>query len=328
MDPSNLAQQNNLRYVTDSEPGFRRARWGRGFTYYYPDGARVKEQKLKERFASLVIPPAWEDVWICQYINGHLQSTGRDNADRKQYLYHQRWEEVRNMRKFNRMLGFGEALPGLRAQVAHDLDAPHLSREQVMATAVRLLDTSFIRIGNQQYTDKNGTYGLTTIEPDHVTVDGETVELGFEGKSHVFREIKVDDAKLARRIKQMQELPGEQLFTYLDESGEVCDVDSTHVNSYLQTHMEDNYSAKDFRTWAGTVLTFRCLTQNDCTPVEAVKEVAAVLGNTPAVCKNYYVHPQIFKLHEVGRLKEFNYGRPKKGLSAEESAVLRLLTDE
>lgn len=328
MELAQLVQQNNLRYVTDTDPGFRRARWGRGFTYYHPDGKRVSEQSLKERFSALVIPPAWEDVWICQYSNGHLQSTGRDSAERKQYLYHTLWPQIRNQRKFGRLPGFGEALPALRHQVAQDLGTKRHGRVQVIATAVRLLDESFIRIGNHQYTDKNGTYGLTTLEPQHVAVVGEKVELAFEGKSHVFHEVTVTDAKLAKRIRHMQELPGQRLFQYRDEDGAIHEIDSADVNSYLQTHMGDAYSAKDFRTWAGTVLMFHYLTKETDSITEGVRRVANVLGNTTAVCRDYYIHPRLFELHEAGKLRDFTGGRPRKGLSSEESSVLRLLSTD
>ncbi len=300
--PQEAAKRAGLRYVSDEMPGYRRRRHGRGFAFYDPEGAHVKDAELRERFEALTIPPAWTEVWICTDKKGHLQATGRDEAGRKQYIYHPRWEEARNRAKFNRMIAFGDALPKIRAQVESDLRRRGLSREKVLAIVVRLLEETRIRIGNEEYARRNGTHGLTTFENDHLEINGSRLSFTFRGKSGKEHTIDLKDRRLARYLKQCQELPGQELFQYVDQ-GEQRSIDSGDVNDYLRTATGQNFTAKDFRTWAGTVLALDELYQRgaaadekeaDRRIVEAVKAVAEQLGNTPQVCRVYYIHPAIF----------------------------------
>lgn len=329
--PQEIADRVKLVYVSDNEPGYRRARWGRGFTYYDSEGNRVKDEMVRERFAELVIPPAWEDVWICVRNDGHVQATGRDEKGRKQYIYHPRWEEARNRAKFDRMIAFGEALPALRAQVKADLRKRSMKREKVVAIAVRLMEETLIRIGNPEYAQQNGTYGLTTLQCDHVDVSGSNVTFEFVGKSHVEREITLRDRHLANLVRKCEELPGHQLFQFQDSDGIVYPIDSSHVNAYLREHMGGPFTAKDFRTWGGGVLAAAALysigsiakverkaegkadeeesetareKRISANIVAAVKQVAEGLGNTPAVCRQYYIHPAIFEAYRDDTLFE------------------------
>jgi DNA topoisomerase I len=305
------AKRAGLRYVSDEEPGYRRRRQGRGLAYLDPEGNYVKEDALKERFDNLVIPPAWTDVWICVDDQGHLQATGRDDAGRKQYIYHPRWEEVRNQAKFSRLVAFAGVLPQIRAQVDRDMRRRDMPREKVLAIVVRLLEETRIRVGNLQYTQRNGTYGLTTMENAHIEINGSRLSFSFVGKSGKEHNVDLRDRRLARHLKQCQEFPGQELFQYLDDEGRRRTVDSGDVNDYLRDITGQNFTAKDFRTWAGTVLVLDELYQRgeaedektaEQQIVDAVKTVAEALGNTPAVCRAYYIHPAILSAYSSGEL--------------------------
>ncbi|MCA9840200.1 MAG: DNA topoisomerase IB [Trueperaceae bacterium] len=329
------AEAAKLRYTSDDEAGYRRKVWGRGFSYQDADGETIKDERLKARFEALVIPPNWQDVWICKYKNGHLQATGRDEKGRKQYLYHENWLKVRDEAKFSALLPFGENLPALRQQLEIDLKEPCLSKDHVTAALVMLLEHTLIRIGNDSYAQQNKTYGLTTLRNKHVTVKGQRLEFNFVGKSGKEHQISLKDPQLARVIKACSELPGYRLFQYLDD-GKREIVDSSDVNSYLKEHMGEHFSAKDFRTWAASVRTATLLYQTDTEKtnrekrlVQVVKEVAKELGNTPAVCRSSYIHPLLPELYLEGALgpaiKAVRKGRPRKYLNQEENSFLRLL---
>jgi DNA topoisomerase-1 len=301
-DPSELAATAALCYVCDEQPGFGRKRCGRGFVYVDPQGKRIADPALRRRFESLVIPPAWTDVWICSDENGHIQVTGRDAQGRKQYIYHPRWEVLRNQKKFERMIPFGESLPDLRSRVDVDLRRHQLSREKVLALVIKLLEQTMIRVGNIQYTLHNGSYGLTTLCDHHADINGASVHFEFRGKSGVERVVDLCDRRLARLVKQCQELPGQRLFQYLDEHGQPQAVDSSDVNAYLKEIANAEVTAKDFRTWGGTVTALRLLheigpcdneKQRKRNVCATIKKVARTLGNTPTVCRNYYVHPVV-----------------------------------
>jgi DNA topoisomerase I len=311
LDPVESSRLAGLRYVTDSIPGITRRRRGKSFQYFDPDGKPVRDKEILARVKSLVIPPAWTDVWICPRANGHLQATGRDARGRKQSRYHPRWREVRDETKYERMKLFGETLPIIRERVEQDLGLPGLPKEKVLATIVRLLETTFIRIGNEEYAKENKSYGLTTLRNKHVDVEGATVKFKFKGKSGKQHEIGLSDRRLARIVKKCLDLPGYELFQYIDDDGSLHTVDSADVNEYLRTITEQPFTAKDFRTWAGTVLA--CLALRECEEcetqtqakknvVEAIKKVAEQLGNTPAVCRKCYVHPTVLETYMTGEL--------------------------
>jgi DNA topoisomerase-1 len=323
LDPSLAALEAGLRYATDDRSGLRRRRSGRGFTYLDTDGRTVTDERELRRIRRLAIPPAWTEVWISPDPRGHIQATGRDARRRKQYRYHERWREVRDETKYERMLEFAKALPRIRRRVRRDLARSRLVRERVLATIVRLLETSLIRIGNDEYARENSSYGLTTLRDKHVRVAGARVTFRFRGKSGKEHEVDVRDPRVARVIRRLQELPGQELFCYVDENGEVRTVDSADVNDYLREISGDDFSAKDFRTWAGTVLAARelCAAGKADGPraarrglTRAVKAVAARLGNTPAVCRRCYIHPVVMRAYLDGKLE-----------SPGEAAVLALL---
>lgn len=301
-EPQESSRQAGLRYVTDAKPGIARKRWGKYFRYFGPDGRPVRDAAVLARIRSLVIPPAWTDVWICPLPNGHLQATGRDARKRKQSRYHPRWREVRDETKYERMKVFGEALPKIRERVERDLALPGLPRDKVLATIVRLLETTFIRVGNEEYARENHSYGLTTLRDKHADINGSKVHFKFKGKSGKLHNIDVNDRRLARIVKQCQDVPGYELFQYIDEDGSHRSVDAADVNEYLQAISGEPFTAKDFRTWAGTVLAcsllrefeaFESQSQAKKNVVAAIKSVAERLGNTPAVCRKCYVHPAV-----------------------------------
>lgn len=335
IDPRQAARSARLRYVNGNEPGFRRKPWGRGFTYLDEDGDHVKDPELRQRFEDLVIPPAWADVWICQSPRGHIQATGRDEKGRKQYIYHPRWEAVRHAVKFSRLLPFAAVLPQLRAQVEADMGKHKLSQAKVTAVAVRLLEESLIRVGNEQYANMNGSYGLTTLKNKHLVLSGSRIQLTFPGKTGKQQTVDVSDRRLARQLTRCCDLSGQELFSYLDEENEVQQLTSSDVNNYLQAHTGHDFTAKEFRTWGATVLATAVLRQTDPTSdpaerqkqiVQMVKEVAEALGNTPAVCRDYYIHPAVMEAHLAGELWEITQVKaPVTGLSEEETAVLQLL---
>ena len=340
-DAAAAAEAAGLRHVTDAGPGIRRRRRGRGFQYVSPAGATLRDEAVLERIRSLAVPPAWTDVWICPSPVGHLQATGRDARGRKQYRYHPRWREVRDATKYHRMIAFGKALPRIRRRVDRDLARRRgLERERVLAAVVRLLDTTNIRIGNDEYARDNRSFGLTTLRDRHAKVSGPRVTFRFRGKGGRAHEVEVEDARVARIVRRCRDLPGQHLFQYVGEDGEVADVGSDDVNAYLAAIAGDDFTAKDFRTWAGTVLAAWALQEaGGGSPTAAkreltaaVEEVARDLGNTPAVCRRCYVHPAVVGAHLDGSLRktferEAAGRRPRgtSGLSRHEATVLRLL---
>jgi DNA topoisomerase I len=311
-DPVASARAARLHYVRDDEPGIRRKRCGAGFVYVDARGKRVTDPETVGRIRGLVIPPAWTDVWISPSPNGHLQATGRDAKNRKQYRYHTRWRVVRDETKFERMIAFGEALPTIRARLERDLALPGLTREKVLATVVRLLDLTLIRVGNEEYVRANDSYGLTTLREEHVEVNGTHMRFRFRGKAGKEHSIDLKDAKLAKIVRRCQEIPGHELFRYVDEKAKPCAVESSDVNEYLRSMTQQDFTAKDFRTWAGSVLALSVLcTSSPCsseaqtkrTIVGAIRAVAERLGNTPAICRKCYVHPAVLESFRRGALR-------------------------
>jgi DNA topoisomerase-1 len=330
-----------LVYVSDASPGIRRLRAGKGFRYIGPDGKPVRNREELRRIRALVIPPAWTAVWICTNPNGHIQAVGRDARGRKQYRYHPRWREVRDETKYERVIAFGQALPHIRARAEHDLARPGLPREKVLATVVRLLETTLIRVGNEEYARHNGSFGLTTMRDRHVEISGQTIRFEFRGKSGVRHNVDVSDRQLAGIVKQCQDLPGYELFQYLDADGQRHSIDSTDVNAYLREISGQEFTAKDFRTWAGTVLAARVLrefeafdsqTQAKQNIVRAIEAVAKRLGNTRTVCRKCYVHPAVLEAYLDGSLVQTLSQRAEEEivdslseLPPEEAAVLAFL---
>lgn len=303
------AHDAGLRYVRDDQPGIRRRRRGAGFVYVTPDGKRVTDPVLLARIKRLAVPPAWEDVWICPGDNGHIQAVGRDQRGRKQYRYHEKWRRIRDETKFHRMIAFAKALPSVRRRVARDLKRPGMCREKVVATVVRLLETTLIRVGNDEYARNNRSYGLTTMRNPHAKVKGERIFFVFQGKSGKRHEISLRDSQVARIVRRCQDLPGQELFCYHDAEGNVHDVGSGDVNDYIREITGGDFTAKDFRTWAGTVLAAIALQEfagvasgeeAKRNVVTAIEAVARMLGNTPSVCRKCYVHPAILESYLEG----------------------------
>ncbi|HWQ34679.1 MAG TPA: DNA topoisomerase IB [Blastocatellia bacterium] len=335
------ARAAGLRYVSDAGPGIRRRRTGKGFSYLGADGKPVRDSETLSRIRSLAIPPAWTQVWICPLTNGHLQATGRDTRGRKQYRYHARWRAVRDETKYDRMIAFGQALPRIRERTERDLALPGLPREKVLAAVVRLLEVTLIRVGNDEYARTNHSFGLTTLRDHHVRISGDRMRFQFRGKSGVRHAIDLNDRRLARIVRRCQELPGQELFQYLDDEGNVQDVGSADVNDYLREITGEDFTARDFRTWAGTVLAAMALqefrdfdsqAEAKRNIVRAIESVAKRLGNTPAVCRKCYVHPAILDLYSDGALTEALEERVTRELrdqlphlQPEEAAVLALL---
>ncbi|OOV91426.1 DNA topoisomerase IB [Pseudomonas sp. MF4836] len=323
----------DLHYVDDSQPGIRRKKLRGKFCYFDADGQRIKDPDEIKRINALAVPPAYSDVWICADPRGHLQATGRDARGRKQYRYHARWREVRDADKYSRMLEFGGALPKLRRQLEALLAAPGFSRDKVMATVITLLDATLIRVGNSQYARDNRSYGLTTLRSRHVEVKGSAILFQFRGKSGIEHQITIKDQRLARIIKRCLELPGQNLFQYLDENGERHSVSSSDVNAYLQTLTGADFTAKDYRTWAGSTLALAVLrelqweseTEAKKHIVEMVKDVSRQLGNTPAVCRKCYIHPAVLDSFLLGELAKLPKPRTRKGLKAEEVGLAMFL---
>ncbi len=335
------AQAVGLRYVSDERPGIRRERRGDEFVYRNPQGQEITDERTLKRIRSLAIPPAYEDVWICPHANGHLQATGRDAKGRKQYRYHADWRRVRDENKYERMMQFGRAIPQIRARVAEDLAKPGLGRERVLATVVKLLEVSRIRVGNEEYAKTNRSYGLSTMRNRHVKVEGSTIRFRFRGKSGKQHEIAVADRRLARVVAKCQDLPGQHLFQYLGEDGEPVEVDSDDVNVYLQEITGQPFTAKDFRTWSGTVLAALALQEFEEVDsqakakknvVTAIESVSRMLGNTPAVCRKCYVHPSVIDsymegtlVHQLREEADEALAEELRDLKPEEAAVLALL---
>jgi DNA topoisomerase-1 len=337
-DPAESARAAGLRYTTDTKPGISRRRNGRGFVYVAPSGKRLRDPGELERIRQLVIPPAWTDVWVCPDPRGHLQATGRDARGRKQHRYHARWREVRDETKYHRMIGFARALPSIRRQTAADLRKQGLKFEKVVAAIVQLLEKTLIRVGNDEYARQNRSFGLTTLRDGHVEVKGGRVRFAFRGKSGVEHEVDLDDRRLARVVRQCQDLPGYELFQYLDEHGERRTIGSSDVNEYLRRVTGHEFTSKDFRTWAGTVLAAQLLHAVDFDSeshakkniVQAVEEVAKRLGNTKAVCRKCYIHPSIFESYMDGTIKSLarqlkRHRRPDDAWTGCEAGVLTLL---
>jgi DNA topoisomerase-1 len=323
----------DLHYVDDTQPGITRRKLRGKFCYFDPTGQRIVDPQEIQRINALAVPPAYTDVWICTDPRGHLQATGRDARGRKQYRYHPRWREVRDSDKYSRLRDFGLALPKLRKQLETLLEAPGLSRDKVMATVITLLDATLIRVGNTQYARDNRSYGLTTLRNRHVEVNGSAIQFQFRGKSGVEHQITVKDRRLARIIKRCQDIPGQNLFQYLDENGERHTITSADVNAYLQTLTGADFTAKDYRTWAGSALALAVLRELEWQPesqakqhvVAMVKDVARQLGNTPAVCRKCYIHPAVLEGFLLGALAQLPKPRVRKGLRAEEVALAMLL---
>ena len=335
------AREAGLVYASDADPGLSRVKAGRGFAYRGADGRPVRDRATLERIRSLVIPPAWTTVWIASKANAHLQATGRDARGRKQYRYHPRWTAVRDETKYTRMLAFARALPAIRRRVAADLRGAPLSRARVLATVVALLERTLIRVGNDEYARTNGSFGLTTLLDRHVDVHGRRVRFHFRAKSGVMQRIDLDDALLARSVQRCQDLPGQTLFQYLDEDGVRRTISSTDVNAYLREVAGQEFTAKDFRTWAGTVLAACALSADielGSTAArkgfvsDAVGRVAERLGNTKAVSRKCYIHPAVIEAFfdgdtiapRAGAIRSTGGGRHQ--LSADEMAVVKLLT--
>lgn len=318
------ARSAGLRYVNDDDPGITRRRAGRGFEYRDLRGRRVSDGAALARIQRLAIPPAWTEVWICPQDNGHIQATGRDARGRKQYRYHANWRSVRDETKYERMIAFGKALPRIRRRVARDLREPGLGREKVLATMVRLLETTLVRVGNEEYARTNGSVGLSTMRDRHVAVKGGRLQFQFRGKSGRHHRIELHEPRLAKIVRRVQELPGQELFQYIDEDGQLQDVKSEDVNDYLRRIAGAEFSAKDFRTWAGTVLAAIALRQFEHFDtkaqakqqlVSAIERVAERLGNTPAVCRKCYIHPVILDSYLDGRTVELILDRTEDALS-------------
>ena len=339
-DPVESAKAAGLRYVSDAQPGLHRRRRGTGFSYVDADGKPVRDKDTLARIKSLVIPPAWSNVWIAES-QGHLQVTGRDARGRKQSRYHPRWREVRDETKYERMTIFGAALPAIRERVEYDLSLSGMPRPKILAAIVRLMEVTLIRVGNEEYARENQSYGLTTMRNKHVEVEGSSVTFKFQGKSKVRHTVDINDRRLARIIQRCQDIPGYELFQYVDSEGNHHTVDSADVNDYLREMTNEDFTAKDFRTWAGTVLActmlqefeaFESQTQAKKNVVQAIKDVAARLGNTPSVCRKCYVHPAVLDTYFSGTMIKTVKQRVEEetadsltALRQEEVALLHLL---
>jgi DNA topoisomerase I len=335
-DVAGAARAAKLRYVTESVNGIHRVRNGKTFIYQTQRGRRIKDPKVLQRIASLVIPPAWKDVWICPWSNGHLQASGFDARGRKQYKYHPAWQQVRDEQKYGRLVLFARALPAIRRRVQRDLRRPGLPREKVLAAVVRLLELTRIRIGNEKYAQENATYGLTTVRNHHAKVKGRRIRFDFQGKHQIKHEIEVENSELATVVRRCQELPGKELFEYVDDTGQVRDVKAADVNEYLRQIAGREFSAKDFRTWAGTVVAahelaaaepFTSATAAKRAIAQAIANVAERLRNTKAVCRKCYIHPGILEAYLGGRLARSLKSQRDLGikLPPREAAVLRML---
>ncbi|HEY6070281.1 MAG TPA: DNA topoisomerase IB [Chthoniobacterales bacterium] len=340
-EAKDAAEEAGLRYVSDDRLGYTRKKNGDDFDYFDTDGKPIRDEQQILRLKRLAIPPAWTDVWICPVPNCHIQATGRDARRRKQYLYHERWREIRDENKYDRMIAFGNALPKIRRRVAKDLKLPGLPRNKVLATVVQLLERTFIRIGNEEYARDNKSFGLTTMKDRHVEVKGSKLRFRFRGKSGKEHEVDVTDRHIAKIVSKLQDLAGQDLFQYVDDSGEIRDVTSQDVNEYLREITGEDFSAKDFRTLAGTVLTavalnaqekFETKKQAKSNITTAIKTVAQILGNTPAICRKCYVHPAIFENYldqkSIEGLKQMTEDALEKedvDLRSSEKAVLKFL---
>jgi DNA topoisomerase I len=343
VDPKDAAETAGLRYVSDVRPGIHRKKAGKAFTYIRAEGSRLTEPHVLKRIKALAIPPAWTDVWICPFVDGHIQATGRDAKGRKQYRYHARFREVRESVKYGHVVAFAAVLPSIRKTVNEHMGLRGLPREKVLATVVHLLESTLIRVGNDDYAKQNNSYGLTTLKNRHVAVDGNEVRFRFTGKSGKQWSLRVRDRRIAKIIRACQELPGQELIQYLDAQGNCRDVTSTDVNDYLREITGKDITAKDFRTWAGTVLAAMALhelesfdnaAQAKRNLRAAIEKVSARLGNTPTICRKCYVHPEVLNAYMDGNLvlelkskAESELRSGLESLKPEEAAVLALLRD-
>ena len=342
-DSVEAAEDAGLRYVSDEQPGFSRQRKGEEFEYFDTKGKPIRDEQRLLRIKRLAIPPAWTDVWICPSSNGHIQATGRDARRRKQYRYHDRWREIRDENKYDRLVNFGKALPKIRRRLKKDLALSGLPREKVLATIVQLLERSFIRVGNEEYARENKSFGLTTMEDRHVDVKGSKLRFRFRGKSGRQHEVDVTDRRIARIVSKLQDLPGQSLFQYLDDEGNVRDITSQDVNEYLREITGEDFTAKDFRTWAGTVLAaialsaageFETKKQAKANIKKAIEAVAKMLGNTPTICRQCYIHPIVLETYLKGnsvngfkRNAQEQLERKGIDLVSAQAAVLKFLQD-
>ena len=334
-DPYESARIAGLRYVSDTMPGIVRRRAGTGFTYRMPDGSAVRDTEVLRRIRSLVIPPAWRSVWICPLATGHMQAVGFDEKGRKQYRYHPLYRQVRDATKFTRMAVFGLALPAIRNRVAADLKVEGLPKNKVVATVVRLLETTCIRVGNEEYRKQNDSFGLTTLRNRHVQIEGRILRFHFKGKSGQTHDVELTDRKLARIVSDCQELPGFELFQYVDSDGQPCRITSEDVNQYLKEISGEDFTAKDFRTWRGSCEAALALeamgpasseSEAKKNIVAAVKLTAGRLGNRPATCRKYYVHPAVVDAYTDGSLfATLENTAPVEGLRREEAAFLAMI---
>jgi DNA topoisomerase-1 len=337
IDPVAAAAEARLHYVSDEDPGIRRVKAGKGFAYRRPDGRAVRDRATLSRIRALVIPPAWTDVWICPDGDGHIQATGRDARRRKQYRYHQRWRAVRDRTKFERLIEFACTLPRIRRAVSADLHRPGLQRDKVLAAVVRLLETTCIRVGSDEYARQNHHFGLTTLHDDHVDVSGAEMRFHFKGKSGKQHDVGLRDPSLARVVRNLQDLPGQRLFQYLDDTGQRHAIGSGDVNEYLRGVTGRDFTAKDFRTWAGTTLVMGALAASEDPSsltagkrqiVAAIDAAAERLGNTRSVCRSSYVHPAVLDAFSEGWLRtppRVLRARSARGLDELELATLRVL---
>lgn len=340
-DPIEAARAAGLRYVSDAMPGIRREKKGDEYQYFKPNGKQITNENELKRIKGLGIPPAYTDVWICPDPDGHLQATARDAKGRKQYRYHKRWREVRDENKYERMIAFGQALPQIRARIAKDMSLPGLPRQKVLATVIKLLEMTLIRVGNEEYARDNKSFGLTTMRDRHVKIEGSEVQFHFKGKSGKTHSISIKDRKLASIVKRCRDIPGYELFQYIDEDGNHQTIDSADVNAYLQEITGQEFTAKDFRTWAGTTVAALALqefgefdnkTQAKKNVVQAIEQASKRLGNTPAICRKCYVHPGVIDAYLDGTMLEALKQRAEEtlseslhDLSPEEAAVIGLL---
>jgi DNA topoisomerase-1 len=324
-----------IEFVDSNDYGLARRRHGRGFVYTTPEGRRITDRATMARIAALAIPPAWNGVWIAPSVHAHLQATGRDKRRRKQYRYHPVWQQRRQRANYDRLVEFARALPAIRAFIDAGLRRPQLDKERVLALALRLLDSGMIRIGNEEYARTNGSRGLTTLGKRNVSIRGDALRFRFVGKGGIEYDLSISDPRAARALRRCHELPGQRLFRYLDESGDVQPIASGDINSLLEELTGQKFTAKDFRTWHGTVHTFAALTArepgaSDTATAQIVNEVARatalVLGNTVAVCKRHYVHPRVLEAFASGDLAKVRIGKRKsRGLSPEEAALAKFL---
>jgi DNA topoisomerase-1 len=342
-DPVEVAEEAGLRYVSDDQPGYTRKKRGKGWAYFDTSGKEITDETRILRLNRLAIPPAYKDVWICPSPNGHLQATGIDDRGRKQYRYHERWRQVRDENKYEKMVVFGKALPKIRRRITRDLKKCGLPREKVLATVVELLEQTFMRIGNEEYVKENKSFGLTTLRNRHVDVKGAKLKFHFRGKRGIEHDIDVEDRRVAKVIKKLQELPGQEIFQYLDEQGETHNITSEDVNSYLHEITGEDFTAKDFRTWGGTVMAaialqaqeaFENKSQAKKNVKNAIAAVSKMLGNTPAICRKCYVHPAVLETYLDGSLieglkkqTEQTLARSLRELRAGEAAVLSFLQE-